>query len=128
MIEHDMLIHDHTDFIFAVIAAQTGSLGALVVLALYLILFAFGIRIAQANYDPFGRLLAVGIVAMLGIQTIINIAMTIGLLPITGMTLPFVSYGGSSLWSCLLAVALLINVGKHRGLLLGRKPFEFASR
>lgn len=128
MIEHDMLIHDHTDFIFAVIAAQTGSLGTLVVLVLYLTLFAFGIRIAQVNYDPFGRLLAVGIVAMLGIQAIINIAMTIGLLPITGMTLPFVSYGGSSLWSCLLAVALLINVGKHRGLLLGRKPFEFASR
>ena len=128
MIERNLLIHDHTDFIFAVIAAQTGLLGALFVLLLYLILFAFGLRIAQTNYDPFGRLLAVGIVAMLATQTIINIAMTIGLLPITGMTLPFVSYGGSNLWSCLIATALLINVGKHRGLLMGHKPFEFKSR
>ena len=84
--------------------------------------------IAQANYDPFGRLSALGIVSMLATQTAINIAMTIGLLPITGMTLPFVSYGGSSLWSCLIATALLINVGKHRPLLWGQKPFEFASR
>jgi len=127
MIEHNMLINDHTDFIFAVIAAQAGLLGTLLVLSLYLILFGFGLRIAQANYDPFGRLLAVGIVAMLATQTMINIAMTIGLLPITGITLPFLSYGGSSLWSCLLAVALLINVGKHRSLLLGQRPFEFSS-
>ena len=128
MIEHGQLIHDHTDFIFAVICAQTGLLGALLVLLLYLIFFGFGLRIAQANYDPFGRLLAVGIVAMLAAQTVINIAMTVGLLPITGMTLPFVSYGGSSLWSCLIATALLINVGKHRSLLWGKKPFEFPRR
>jgi rod shape determining protein RodA len=128
MIEHHLLIHDHTDFIFAVICAQAGLLGALLVLTLYLILFGFGLRIARANYDPFGRILAVGIVAMLATQTAINISMAIGLLPITGMTLPFVSYGGSSLWSCLIAIALLINVGKHRPLLWGQKPFEFASR
>ena len=127
MIEHNQLVYDYTDFIFAVIAAQTGLLGALLVLVLYLILFSFGLRIARANYDPFGRLLAVGIVAMLFTQTVVNIAMTVGLLPITGMTLPFVSYGGSSLWSCLIATALLINVGKHRSLLLGQRPFEFDS-
>ena len=128
MIEHDRLVYDYTDFIFAVIAAQAGLAGALLVLILYLILFGFGLRIARANYDPFGRLLAVGIVAMLMTQTVVNIAMTVGLLPITGMTLPFVSYGGSSLWSCLIATALLINVGKHRSLLLGQRPFEFDSR
>ena len=128
MIEHNLLIHDHTDFIFAVIGAQAGLFGALLVLILYLILFGFGLRIARANYDPFGRLLAVGFVSMLAIQAIINISMTIGLLPITGMTLPFVSYGGSSLWSCLIATALLINVGKHRPLLWGKKPFDFPSR
>ena len=128
MIEHDLLIHDHTDFVFAVIAAQTGLLGVLVVLFLYLIFFGFGLRIAQANYDPFGRLVAVGIVSMLAVQTVINISMTVGLLPITGMTLPFISYGGSSLWSCLIATALLINVGKHRPLLWGKKPFEFSGR
>ena len=125
IIENDLLVHDHTDFIFAVIAAQFGLVGASAVLLLYLILFAFGLRIAQANYDPFGRLLAVGIVAMLATQTIINISMTIGLLPVTGMTLPFVSYGISSLWSSLIAVGLLISVGKHRALSLGQKPFEF---
>ncbi|NIA07085.1 MAG: FtsW/RodA/SpoVE family cell cycle protein [Actinobacteria bacterium] len=128
MIEHNLLIYDHTDFIFAVICAQAGLLGALLVLTLYLILFGFGLRVARANYDPFGRLLAVGLVAMLATQTVINISMTIGLLPITGMTLPFISYGGSSLWSCLIATALLINVGKHRPLLWGQKPFEFGSR
>ena len=128
MIEHNLLIYDHTDFIFAVICAQAGFLGALMVLTLYLILFGFGLRIARANYDPFGRILAVGLVSMLATQTVINISMAIGLLPITGMTLPFISYGGSSLWSCLIATALLINVGKHRPLLWGQKPFEFASR
>ncbi len=125
VIENDLLIHDHTDFIFAVIAAQFGLVGASALLLLYLILFAFGLRIAQTNYDPFGRLLAVGIVAMLATQTIINISMTLGLLPVTGMTLPFVSYGISSLWSCLIAVGLLISVGKHRSLSLAQRPFEF---
>ena len=127
LIEHDLLIHDHTDFIFAVIAAQFGLVGTSAVLSLYLILFAFGLRIAQTNYDPFGRLLAVGIVAMLAIQTVINIAMTLGLLPVTGMTLPFVSYGGSSLCASLIAAALLISVGKHRSLSLAQRPFEFDS-
>ena len=122
-----MLIHDHTDFIFAVIAAQFGLVGTSAVLSLYLILFAFGLRIAQTNYDPFGRLLAVGIVAMLATQTVINIAMTLGLLPVTGMTLPFVSYGGSSLCASLIAAALLISVGKHRSLSLAQRPFEFDS-
>ena len=127
LIEHDLLIHDHTDFIFAVIAAQFGLVGTSAVLSLYLILFAFGLRIAQTNYDPFGRLLAVGIVAMLATQTVINIAMTLGLLPVTGMTLPFVSYGGSSLCASLIAAALLISVGKHSSLSLAQRPFEFDS-
>ena len=127
LIEHDLLIHDHTDFIFAVIAAQFGLLGTSAVLSLYLILFACGLRIAQTNYDPFGRLLAVGVVAMLATQTVINIAMTLGLLPVTGMTLPFVSYGGSSLCASLIAVALLISVGKHSSLSLAQRPFEFDS-
>ena len=127
LIEQNLLVHDHTDFIFAVIAAQFGLVGASAVLFLYLILFAFGLRIAQKNYDPFGRLIAVGVVAMLATQTSINIAMTIGLLPVTGMTLPFVSYGGSSLWSCLIAVALLISVGKHHSLSFAQRPFEFDS-
>ncbi len=127
LIEHDLLIHDHTDFIFAVIAAQFGLVGTSAVLSLYLILFACGLRIAQTNYDPFGRLLAVGIVAMLATQTVINIAMTLGLLPVTGMTLPFVSYGGSSLCASLIAAGLLISVGKHRWLSFAQRPFEFDS-
>lgn len=127
MIENNLLVFDHTDFIFAVIAAQAGLAGTSLILTLYLILFGFGLRIAKLNYDPFGRLVAVGVVAMLATQTIVNISMTVGLLPITGMTLPFVSYGGSSLWTCLIALALLINVGKHRSFSFAQKPFEFAS-
>lgn len=127
VIEHDLLVHDHTDFIFAVIAAQFGLLGTSALLLLYLILFAFGLRIAQTTYDPFGRLIAVGVVAMLATQTVINIAMTLGLLPVTGMTLPFVSYGGSSLLASLIALGLLVSVGKHNSLSLAQRPFEFDS-
>jgi rod shape determining protein RodA len=127
MIENELLVFDHTDFIFAVIAAQTGLVGTSAVLLLYLIIFGFGLRVAKVNYDPFGRLVAVGVVAMLAAQTVVNISMTVGLLPVTGMTLPFVSYGGSSLWACLIALALLINVGKYRPFSFAQRPFEFAS-
>jgi len=90
-----MLPDDHTDFIFSVIGGQWGLLGCLGVLLLYGVIFLFGVEIAIVTYDPFGRLLAVGVLALLASQILINIGMTVGLGPITGMTLPLISYGGS---------------------------------
>ena len=83
------------------------------------------VGIASATSEPFGRLLAVGVVAMIATQVVINIGMTVGLMPITGMTLPFVSYGGSSLLTNFIAVALLIGVSQDRPFLLAVRPFEF---
>jgi len=123
-----MLPDDHTDFIFSVIGGQWGLLGCLGVLFLYGIIFLFGVEIAAVTYDPFGRLLAVGVLALLASQILINIGMTVGLGPITGMTLPLISYGGSSLVVNCAALGLLINVGYHRPVLLGRHPFEHGQR
>jgi cell division protein FtsW (lipid II flippase) len=80
-----------------------------------------GLEIAASNTDPFGRLLAVGIVAMFTVEVIVNVGMTMGLVPITGLTLPLVSYGGSSLLVSMVAVGLLNNVGR-------RRPFSVARR
>src|SRR5690606_24818356 len=95
--QYDLLPEDNTDFIFSLVANQWGFLGCLAVVAAYLIIFAYGVEIAASTADPFGRLLAVGVVALFAAQMFINVGMTVGMLPITGMTLPFVSYGGSSL-------------------------------
>ncbi len=73
-----------------------------------------GLEIAADNIDPFARLLAVGIVAMIVVEVLVNVGMTVGLMPITGLTLPFVSYGGSSLLVNMMAVGLLNNVGRCR--------------
>jgi cell division protein FtsW (lipid II flippase) len=112
----------HNDFIFAIIAQQWGFLGCAVLLGLYAIIISSGLKIALHNTDAFGRLLAVGIVAMFVVEVIVNISMTVGLMPITGLTLPFVSYGGSSLIVSMAAVGLLNNVGRCRPYSLARKP------
>jgi len=119
-----VLPENHTDFIFSVIAGQWGFIGCMVLLGLYVIIFVFGVEIAVATYDAFGRLLAVGVLAMLFSQLAINISMTMGLLPVTGLTLPLVSYGGSSLVTNCTALGLLVNVGMRMPIVLGRRPFE----
>jgi cell division protein FtsW (lipid II flippase) len=78
------------------------------------ILIAAGLEIAASNTDPYGRLIAVGIVVTFTVEVIVNVAMTIGLMPITGLTLPFVSYGGSSLLVSMASVGVLNNVGRFR--------------
>jgi len=120
-----MLPDDHTDFIFSVIGGQWGFVGCATLLVLYGVIFLFGVEIAVITYDPFGRLLAVGVLALLVSQILINVGMTIGLMPITGMTLPLVSYGGSSLVVNCAALGLLVNVSQRRPILLGRRPFEY---
>jgi cell division protein FtsW (lipid II flippase) len=115
----------HNDMIFALIGEQFGLMGTAILLTAYVVLFAAGIEIAAATREPFGRLLAVGIVSMLTAQTFLNLAVCLRLAPVTGITLPFVSYGGSSMLSSFLAAGLLLNIGQHRPLVLARSSFEF---
>lgn len=120
-IKYAFLPERHNDFIFAVIAHQFGFLGSLLFLGLYVVLVLCGLEIAAHNIDPFARLVAVGISAMFSVQVLVNVGMTLGIMPITGLTLPFVSYGGSSLLVNMMAVGLLNNIGRCR-------PFSVAPR
>ena len=118
------LPEDHTDFIFAVIGGRWGFLGCVGVILLYGVIFVCGAEIASITLDPFARLLVMGVLALLFVQIVINVGMTLGLMPITGMTLPLVSFGGSSLLVNATALGLLVNVGQHRPRNLGPSPFE----
>jgi len=119
-----MLPDDHTDFIFAIIGGRGGLIACLGVMLLYLAIFICGSEIASLTKDPFGRLLAIGVLSLLFVQIFINIGMTMGVMPITGMTLPLISYGGSSMVVNGIALGLLVNVGQRRPISLGRKPFD----
>ncbi|MDQ0340320.1 cell division protein FtsW [Caldalkalibacillus uzonensis] len=103
----------HTDFIFAVIAEEFGLLGVIGVLAAYLILVLRGILISLHAPDAFGMLLGLGISAMIGIQSLVNIGVVSGSLPVTGLTLPLLSYGGSSLLLTLISIGILLNISRH---------------
>ena len=102
----------HTDFIYSIIGEELGLVGALLVLALFGTLVYAGIRIAVRAPDTFGRLLAAGITGWFGLQAVINLGAVTGLLPITGVPLPFVSFGGSSLVVSLAAVGILVSIGR----------------
>ena len=104
----------HTDFIFAVIAEEKGFLGSLTVLGLFGIVLFNGIRIAGSARDRFGTLLAIGVTVLFAVHVFVNIAMTIGLVPITGIPLPFISYGGSFVLSCCLLQGLVQSVYRFR--------------
>ncbi|MGP4040394.1 stage V sporulation protein E [Gracilibacillus sp. D59] len=104
----------HNDFIFAIIAEELGFIGASFVILLFLLFIWRGILTAIYAPDLFARLLAIGIVGMIAIQVMINISVVIGLIPVTGITLPFLSYGGSSLTLTLCSVGILINISKYR--------------
>ncbi len=103
----------HTDFIFAVTAEELGLLGSLVVLLLFGIFLWRGVRTALRTQDTFGRLLAVGITCMVVVQAFINISVVLGLMPTKGIPLPFVSYGGSSMFMTLACVGVLLNITKQ---------------
>jgi rod shape determining protein RodA len=101
---------DHTDFVFAAVGEQYGFAGAALVLTLYALLIWRALRIATMAKDLFGSLVAGGVVAMLMFQVFVNVGMAIGIMPITGVTLPLMSYGGSSVIATLLAVGLLQSI------------------
>lgn len=104
----------HNDFIFSVIAEETGFLGSAVVISLYGLLLANGLRIAGMARDRFGTLLALGVVAMFSVHIFVNIAMTVGLMPITGLPLPFLSHGGTFALSCCILQGLVQSVYRFR--------------
>jgi rod shape determining protein RodA len=125
-VEYDFLLPEReNDFVFAVIAHQWGLIGGLVLLACYMAIVAVGLDIATVTKDPFGRLVAVGITTLIGVQALTNLCMTVGIGPITGITLPFVSKGGSSLVACMVCIGLLISVAQHRPISMAKSPFEF---
>jgi rod shape determining protein RodA len=104
----------HNDFIFSVIAEEEGFLGSVVVITLYSVILFTGIRIAGQARDRLGRLLAVGVVTLLFSHVFINIGMNIRIMPVTGVPLPLLSYGGSSVLGSLIAMGMLLNVYIHR--------------
>jgi len=103
----------HTDFIFSVLGEELGFIGVFVVSAMFLLLIARGIKTALACPDPFGRHLAFGISLLLGLEAFINIAVVLGMLPTKGLALPFLSYGGTSLLTTLVAIGVLLNISSQ---------------
>jgi len=99
-----------TDFIFTVAGEELGFIGSGAILILYLILLMRGVSIARRTSDPFGRLVCTGVIAWFAFQIFENIGMTLGLMPMTGVPLPFISYGGSSMFATLIGIGLLQNV------------------
>ncbi|HKE53177.1 MAG TPA: rod shape-determining protein RodA [Actinomycetota bacterium] len=110
----DFVPEQHTDFVFTVVGEEFGFAGAVVLLSLYGLLLWRALRVAMLSRDPFGTYLAAGIASMLALQMFVNVGMNIGIMPITGIPLPFVSYGGSSLLLNFAAVGLLLNVHMRR--------------
>lgn len=100
----------HTDFIFAVIAEEWGFLRTCCVLLLYIVFITCGIGIARSTREPYGRLIVVGLVTMFATQIVVNICMNLGIAPIVGITLPFISYGGSSMLTSFIALSIIFNV------------------
>jgi rod shape determining protein RodA len=104
----------HTDFIFSTIGEEWGFLGAVVLVIFFFIIIQKAFTISSLTSDRFGKLIATGIGVLLGFQVVINIAMTMGMMPVVGIPLPLVSYGGSSLLATLVAIGLLLNVFMRR--------------
>lgn len=104
----------HTDFIFSVIGEEWGFLGAAALVLLYYLVVQKAFTIADLTSDRYGKLIATGIGVLIGLQVAINISMTMGMMPVVGIPLPFVSYGGSSLLASLVAIGLLLNVFMRR--------------
>ena len=110
----DFVPEQHPDFIFTVVGEEFGFVGAVTMLLAFAVILWRAFRIALLSKDPFGTYVAAGVASMFAIQIFVNVGMTIGIMPITGITLPFVSYGGSSLLTNAIAVGLLLNVHMRR--------------
>jgi len=114
MISGNFVPEQHTDFIFAVAGEELGFIGAAVIIGLLAVLLLRVLRIAARAEDQFGMLIASGIAIWFAVQAFINIGMTVGIMPVTGLPLPFVSYGGSAMFADMLAIGCLQSVAAHR--------------
>lgn len=125
LVRFNRLPERHNDMIVAVVVARYGFVGGLAVISLYLLWVGSAVLVAAQCQDPFGRLLVVGLSAFVATQAVVNIGMNVGLLPIVGVTLPFVSAGGSSMVTGWVMVGLILNVGLRRAVPPLRPGFEF---
>lgn len=125
LISYNRLPARHNDMVFSVIVMRFGMLGGAAVLALYLIWFGGALWVAGLCRDPFGRLLVVGLASFVAAQVVVNIGMNVGLLPIIGIALPFLSAGGSSLLTTWLMTGLVVNVAMRRPVPPFRPSFEY---
>jgi len=125
IVKFNSLPHAHNDMIFAVICNRWGAVGALGMLSLYVVLVGSMLTVAARSKDPLARLACVGFAGMIFTQVVINVGMNLGLVPITGITLPFISYGGSSLVATFIMVGLTLNFASRRPAMLARPSFEF---
>jgi len=118
--KYSYLPEAHTDFIFAIIGEELGLVGTLLVVLLFLLFTFFGIRVCLRTRDYFGRTLAAGLTGMISIPALINIGVVTGLLPVTGLTLPFISSGGSSLLVSMSSVGVLLNISRQNMLVVNK--------
>ena len=107
----NFLPEPHTDFIFPVIVEALGFVGGAAIIVLFLLLILRSIRVSRKAKDKFGSFIVVGVCALMIAHIVENIGMTMGLMPVTGIPLPFISYGGTFMWTCMIAFALVLNVG-----------------
>ncbi|AQM60706.1 MULTISPECIES: stage V sporulation protein E [Clostridium] len=103
----------HNDFIFSIIGEELGLIGCLIIIALFVVFVWRGVRIAMRAKDTYGSMLAIGITSIIAVQSIINIAVVTGSMPVTGVPLPFISYGGTSLVINLMAMGILLNISRQ---------------
>lgn len=112
--KHFYLPEPQTDFIFAIISEELGVMGIIVLASLYLVLFVNSIKVSIKSKDLFGRYLSFGLIIGIILQGCLNISIVIGLLPVTGITLPFISYGGTSLLVSMISIGIILNISKNK--------------
>jgi rod shape determining protein RodA len=110
----NFLLEQHTDFVFSAYAEATGFVGSVILILLYTFLILRILRLAFLAKDTFGMLVCIGVAVMMTFHILVNIGMTIGIMPVTGIPLPFMSYGGSSLMMNMMAIGVVLNIGMRR--------------